>query len=297
MSIEAEKFREAAARADQERNAATTHPAGIQCVEDLSYGPHGVWNRLNLYVPEGTDGLLPVIVSVHGGGYVYGTKEVYHHYCADLASRGFVVVNINFRLAPDHRFPSQLEDINNLFWWLWGQRGMYHMDLERLFVVGDSAGAQLASQYGAILTNGTYAMLFSWELPPVKIRALGLNCGTYDLYAKIISPVFKLGRDYLDESFDLADPRLDVLGAVTGDYPPSHITTSCYDFNLPGAKPFEALLHSKGVRAVCECYGTPEQKELGHVFHVDIRLPEAKACNDAQCAFFREQLGSNAGDS
>lgn len=68
--------------------------------------PHGVWNLLDLHYPEETDHPLPVIVSIHGGGYGYGTREVYHHYCADLARRGFAVVNFNYRLAPDSQFPA-----------------------------------------------------------------------------------------------------------------------------------------------------------------------------------------------
>lgn len=290
MSIEAINFRMGAGKADRERNAATVHPAGVSRVENLSYGPYGMWNLLNVYYPEGTEGILPVIISIHGGGYVYGTKEEYHHYCADIARRGFAVVNFNYRLAPEDPFPAQLEDINAVFCWVAANGAKYHMDTQNLFVVGDSAGAQMASQYAAILTNRDYASLFGFDPAVVKIRALGLNCGMYDLIAKLRSPTFKLGRDYLGEGFDLSDARLDVFGAVNESYPPAHITTSYHDFNRPGAKPFMDLLSEKGITVQCLCFGTPEQKEIGHVFHVDIRLPEAKACNDAQCAFFRNYL-------
>jgi hypothetical protein len=49
-------------------------------------------------------------------------------------------------------------------------------------------------------------------------------------------------------------------------------------------------LQSKGVEAVCQCYGTEEAMHIGHVFHVNIILEEAIRCNDDQCAFFKEHL-------
>lgn len=283
-------FRTGAEKADRERNEATTHPEGVCCVEDISYGSHGQWNLLNVYYPEDGEEALPVIVSIHGGGYVYGTKEVYHHYCADLARRGFAVVNFNYRLAPENPFPAQLEDINEAFAWVAKNGGNYRMDTERLFLVGDSAGAQLASQYGAMLTNPAYAALFSFPIAPVTVRGMGLNCGMYDLPAKLRSPTFRLGKDYLGTSTAMDDPRLEVFGAVNESYPPAHITTACFDFNRSGAQPFMQLLQTKGISAVCECYGAENRPEIAHVFHVDIRLPEAQACNDAQCAFFRSLL-------
>lgn len=290
MSDAVMAFRTGAEKADRERNDATTHPEGVRCVKDLPYGPCGQWHLLNVYYPEDGEELLPVIVSVHGGGYVYGTKEVYHHYCADLARRGFAVVNFNYRLAPESPFPAQLEDINSVMDWVAQNNGNYRMDIKRLFLLGDSAGAQLASQYGAMLTNAAYAGLFSFPIAPVTVRGLGLNCGMYDLPAKLRSPSFRLGKDYLGKTTALNDPRLEVFGAVTEGYPPAHITTACFDFNRTGAQPFAQLLHAKGIPAVCECYGAEDRPDIAHVFHVDIRLPEAKACNDAQCAFFRSLL-------
>lgn len=290
MNEGAALFRKNAGEADRIRNAATAFPEGVECVSDLSYGPHGVWNRLDLFYPEEGRGLLPVIVSVHGGGYVYGDKEVYRFYCADLARRGFAVVDFNYRLAPEAKFPAQLEDINALFSWLNENAEHWRMDMDRLFMAGDSAGAQMASQYAAILTDPDYAALFGFQTPPVRIRAVGLNCGMYDMVKRVAQPGSWLAESYLDESVDLEDPRLHVFSAVTAAYPPAHITTAWHDFNRENAEPFAALLRERGVEAEYRCYGSPEREDLGHVFHVDIRLPEASRCNDEQCAFFLRHI-------
>ena len=289
MSLEAIRFRLSAGRSDKKRNTATRHPRGVTCVSDLRYGPYGTDSLLNVYYPDGTDEPLPTIVSIHGGGYVYGDKEVYHHYCADLARRGFAVVSFNYRLAPRYHFPAPLEDTNKMMQWLCVRGRQYHLDPRRLFIVGDSAGAQLASQYAAIATNPEYQERF-FKVPPIRILAVGLNCGMYDLAALALNARSGIHRDYLGKNAKLNDPRLDVLGAVTKNFPPAHITTAVHDFLRDNARPMYAFLVGKGVEAEYHCYGTQEQEHMGHVFHVDIRYPEAQECNDAQTAFFRRYL-------
>lgn len=280
-------FRIGAGKNDRKRNASTTFPQGVAWEENLHYGPDGKHHMLNVYYPQGTEEPLPTIVSVHGGGYVYGNKETYHFYCADLARRGFTVVNLNYRLAPRWKFPAPLEDLNRALTWMIPNARRHNMDPNRVFLVGDSAGAQIISQYGAIATNPAYAARFSFRVPQVKIRAMGLNCGMYDMASLAHQGTQGLLAAYLGRKARLDDPRLDVLGGVTEDYPPSYVLTGSHDFLRDNAQTMAAFLQSKGVEAVWKCYGTPEQKEVGHVFHVDIRLPEATVANDEQCAFFR----------
>ena len=290
MSIQAFLFRRGAAKGDKIRNDATEFPAGVVCRENIRYGDQGNDHLLNIYYPEGTEGKLPTIVTIHGGGYVYGDKEVYHFYCADLARRGFTVVNFNYRLAPKHRFPAPLEDTNRVMRWLCVCARKYHMDPENVILVGDSAGAQLASHYASITTNPEFASLFDLTVPDIQIKALGLNCGMYDLPARAGKRPSGLAADYLGRKFDTADPRIDVLSAIRENYPPAYLLTAENDFLRDCAEPMADFLSSKGIENVCKCYGTPEQKHIAHVFHVDIRNPEATVANDEQCAFFRRFL-------
>ena len=93
MSLEALLFRYNASKSDRKRDAAIALPEGITQCRNISYGPHGKDNQLDVYCPEGTAAPLPTIVSIHGGGYVYGNKEVYRRYGMDMAKRGFAFVN------------------------------------------------------------------------------------------------------------------------------------------------------------------------------------------------------------
>ena len=275
---------------DYKRDKAIPLPADTTQCRNISYGSHGKWNLLDVYYPNGTTHPLPTIVSIHGGGYVYGNKEIYRRYGMDMARRGFAFVNFNYRLAPKWRFPAPLWDTNSVMEWICKNAVRYHLDPTRIILVGDSAGAQLASQYAAIATNPEYASTFPMRLPDITIRALGLNCGMYDPKAFVGNGVSGVAKDYLGRHFDPADPRLLVLEAIGTNYPPAHITTAHHDFLKDNAQPMFEFLSEKGIPCKLDCYGSEEGKTVGHVFHVTITNPEAVRCNDDAAAFFKEIL-------
>ena len=291
MSLQSLMFRFSAGRNDRKRDRAIPLPKGVIQTRNLSYGPYGKWNRFDIYRPEDAkDKKLPTIVSIHGGGYVYGSKTIYRRYCMDLARRGFCVINFKYRLAPRWRFPAPLEDTNTLLRWVCDHADAHHLDPQRLFLVGDSAGAQIASQYATMATSPDYAALFGIQIPGIRILGLGLNCGTYNTAALADGERTGISLDYLGRRIRSGDPRLQVLDHITSRFPAAHITTSYHDFLRKEARPMYQFLISKGVRAQLECYGTEGDAAVGHVFHVDLRLPEATRCNDEQCDFFRSCL-------
>ena len=290
MSLESLLFILGAKRSDRKRDATIPLPTGITECRNISYGPHGHWNLLDVYYPDGTTDKLPTVVSIHGGGYVYGSKEIYRRYGMDIAKRGFAFVNFNYRLAPKWKFPAPLADTNAVLRWVHANAKRYYLDPERIILVGDSAGAQLASQYAAIHTNPEYASLFGLKRDKVTIKCLGLNCGVYDMGKRGAEKRKGLVLDYLGKDIPTNDPRLDVFGAVTKAYPPAYITTAYNDHLRDDAEPMFRFLTGKGIPCGWKCYGTPEQKDIGHVFHVNILKPEAIACNDDAATFFRKYL-------
>ena len=241
---------------------------------------------LDIYYPAGTAEKLPIIVSVHGGAYMYGNKEVYQYYCMSLAQKGFTVVNLNYRLAPEHKFPDQLGDINSAMKFVCRTADEYRGDLDNVFFVGDSAGAQMASQYLAAVTNAKYAQLLGLDVPEFKVRAAALNCGMYEL-----DPVRDkmLIKCYLGSEEVMRSAKMDVLANITGDYPPCFVMTSTGDFLRGNAEPLGALLTRRGVENEVHVYGT-EEEPLGHVFHCDVRNPIAAVCNEEECEFFRRHM-------
>ena len=290
MSFQSIMFNIGATINDYKRDKAIPLPAGITECRNISYGSHGKWNLLDVYYPNGTKEPLPTIVSIHGGGYVYGSKETYRRYGMDMARRGFAFVNFNYRLAPKWKFPTPLWDTNAVMEWICMNAVRYHLDPKRIILVGDSAGAQLASQYAAIAANPDYAALFHMTVPDIQIRVLGLNCGMYDMAERGAQPRKGIQLDYLGRELPGNDPRLQVLEAIGSNYPAAFITTACHDFLRTEAEPMYEFLAGKGIKAAWKCYGSEEDESIGHVFHVNITLPEAVRCNDESAAFFMEIL-------
>ena len=237
-----------ATRSDRKRDAAIPLPTGVTEYRNISYGSHGTDSLLDVYLPEGTAQALPTIVSIHGGGYIYGTKEIYRRYGMDMAKRGFAFVNFNYRRAPRWKFPTPLADTNAVMEWILQNAHRYHLDPDRIILLGDSAGAQLTSQYAAMQTNPEYGTLFGLKLAKVKICAIGLFCGLYDLKRMGTAPRRGMHKDYLGK-LPKDDPRFLSLEAVTENYPPAFIATGTKDFLRDLAQPMHDFLISKGVEA------------------------------------------------
>lgn len=295
-------FNLVAGGADKKRDWHLRAPKDIKVCHNIPYIHGDKYNLLDVYYPKRTTGNLPVIVSIHGGGYVYGTKEIYTHYGMFLAQQGFTVVNFNYHLAPKYKFPTQLIEINEVMEWIDKHCYKYHMDRENVFLVGDSAGAQMASHYAAIYSNPVFARHFPFEVPKrIRIRALALNCGMYDISSKAEKPTeeekknFGLSpeapiKDYLGEDREHIDPLLRVLDHITKDFPPAFIMTAHYDFLRERARPMHDLLKKRGVETVYRLYVGKEQSQLGHVFHCNMNLKEARECNQEECNFFRKYM-------
>ncbi len=292
MSIASWFLRRAFHRSDEKRDAGLTTPEGIQRFDGIQYGPDNVWNVLDVYRPRAARGTLPVIVSVHGGGWVYGDKERYQYYCMSLAEQGFAVVNFTYRLAPKHPFPAPLEDTNRVFSWTLAHAEPYGFDPGHVFAVGDSAGAQILALYCCICANPAYAARYGFSPPPgFRPAAVALNCGVYE--------VRKGGKKNLT-SWLLADylpgkgtpEELETLSVgkhATAAFPPAFIMTCEGDFLAREAPPLAARLRELGVPTEYRYYGGPDHP-LGHVFHCNIRSADAAACNAEECRFFRRYL-------
>ena len=281
-------------KSDAARDEKLIFPADVEQVKDIDYaGTKDRYNLLDVYYPKNTEGLLPVIVSFHGGGYVYGTKDVYYHYGGCMAGLGFVFVNFNYHLAPRHKFPTQLAEANTVMEWVLRHGGEYHMDTRNIFMVGDSAGAQMCSQYAAIVSNPDYAALFPFRVPEgLKLNAVGLNCGIYDMHRIVEADknMRSLRRDMFGKNYEKHGEMLNVTGHITSAYPPSFVMTSYYDFLKENALPMYELIKSRGVECVYRCYGKEGQDYMGHVCHVNMNLDEAREINRDEAEFFKKHL-------
>lgn len=293
MLEEIKKMRLEWAENDAKRDAGLTIPEDVTRFTDISYGEYAE-NLLDVYCPKGTDKPLPTIVSIHGGGWFYGDKELYSHYCMRLAQRGFTVVNFTYRLAPEHPYPAAVQDCCTVMGWMQKNAQEYFIDLNNVFMLGDSAGGQLCHQVLTMLTSPKYAALFDFGTPEgFRVNACALNCGCYFLpFNRLLSPkrCGAIFEAYIPQDYVPLLKQLKAQKYATKVFPPAFVMSAANDYLRFMAKPMYRLLRRKGVEAQLHIYGTKEQKEIGHVFHVNCKLPLAAKCNDDQCAFFRAHM-------
>ncbi|MCQ2092513.1 MAG: alpha/beta hydrolase [Fibrobacter sp.] len=310
MSQTSEKYRIEWLAADQARDAGLEEPADVSAFKDIPYGEFGEWNLLDLYVPRTADRntaletsrKLPVIISIHGGAFVYGQKETYKFYLMSLAQRGFAVVNFNYRLAPEYRFPAALEDADAVVHWVMDNASKYNLDAKNIFMVGDSAGANYAALYSIYCVNPEYARKVqdaakSWYgkqariNPPLtfKPRAVALNCGLYDI-TEDRNKKADIVVDLFGEHWEDCCEYLNVEDYLTEKFPPSFVMTGEYDFLNLQNRHMDRALSKQNLPHVFKSYGTKNDKEISHVFHVNMKLPLAHLCNDEECEFFKRYI-------
>lgn len=116
---------------------------------DLVFAKTGMTElKLDLEMPKEGEGPFPAIVCIHGGGWREGDHKQMKQTLEGLAGRGYVVVSPEYRLAPDHRFPAQIEDCKAAVRWLRANAKKYHINTERIGALGFSAGGHLACLLG-----------------------------------------------------------------------------------------------------------------------------------------------------
>ena len=124
--------------------------------KDIEYAKVGdVSLRLDAFVPEG-EGPFPTCILVHGGGFTKGTKQSYITPIFEpLSKAGFVWFTIDYRLAPDHRWPALAEDVQTAIRWVKEHAKEYKVDPQRIALIGESAGGHLVSYVGAVGKDDT----------------------------------------------------------------------------------------------------------------------------------------------
>ncbi|MCR5189302.1 MAG: alpha/beta hydrolase [Treponema sp.] len=291
MKLLAMKIRHEWGKNDKKRDKDKSIPSDIKVTDKISYGPYGKYNKLAIYRKrDSLDKVLPCIVIFHGGGFFYGTKEVYQYYAADLAQRGFVVINFNYRLAPENPYPRQLEDINAAMTWLNQNAQNNKIDLNNLFFVGDSAGGNLVYTYTVLLTNPDFAKYYKFQLPQgIKPKAIAINCGVcdFELIDKESQEQAMLAA-YMGENWrSKYIEELRVKNFLTRDFPATYIVSASKDFLLYQFQPLVDLFNSKGIPCKANVYGKEDDESAVHVFHVNVHTPLADQCNDDECNFFK----------
>lgn len=214
--------------------------ARVSVQKGLVYPSKYPANKFDLYLPKDADRahLLPLVVWIHGGGFIAGKKEGTENVMTCLAAAGYAAISLDYPVAPEHRYPVAIKAIDAFFASLPDLSERCPIDLARIVLGGDSAGAQLAAQFAAKETNAELRARMCLPrrlLSPLK--GVALVSGPFDLpalrrYAKAHDKKFLFlvdlwGKAYFGKLFwhrSRAANETLIAPHVTKDFPPAFLT-------------------------------------------------------------------------
>lgn len=121
------------------------NPERVAVSKDVVYAtPEGMALKLDVFVPKEAGEPRPLLLFIHGGGWSGGKKENYLHYNLHFAELGYVTASVQYRLAPEHRFPKAIQDVFCALAFLREHAATYKIDPKQVALVGGSAGGHLA---------------------------------------------------------------------------------------------------------------------------------------------------------
>ncbi len=284
-------------KSDAKRIASQTEPEGLEQILDIPYIDDGEKGHLlDIYYPQGTTEKLPVIIDIHGGGWMYGYKEINKYFCLKLAQKGFLVASINYRLAGDVLFEDQIRDIFSALKWLGENLKDYPADMNNIFLAGDSAGGHFACVTTAVNLNSEMQRDFCVDYIGYDFNAVAAICPAVDL----LSPNFLMNVNIpvlLGEKSRKSKYRkyLDVKEIASSEYPPFYILTASGDFLRAQAYKLKKLFDEIGVEYRFRDFTDKlDGKSLTHVFNVV--NPFSKYGNEANeeiTEFFKSRMKKN----
>jgi len=151
----------------------------MQVKRDITYNSqHGERGQLDLFFPHQASN-CPVVMVIHGGGFQALSKERMDGVSTFIAEQGWVVVNVNYRLLPDHPFPAPLEDVLSAYQWILDtdREDIRRQDRTRISLLGASAGAYLSMAAGFILGREQVQSIVSISGPARRRRSTEASPG------------------------------------------------------------------------------------------------------------------------
>ena len=261
-------------------------------IEDIRIpGPAGALPA-RVYAPT-PSAPLPAVAYFHGGGWVQGDLETHHGLCARLAGlAGVLVVAVDYRLAPEHKFPAAVDDCLAAYRWLRARGREIGADSARVAVAGDSAGGNLS----AVVSQLTAAA--GTPVPTCQVLiypAVDFSLETDSHRELVDGHVIPRDRivwymeQYLRDEGDKADLRASPLRASSlAGQPPTLIVTAGFDPLRDEGRAYADRLAQAGVDVVHREY--PGQI---HAFvSLTKAIPQGLACTQEIAEYLRRRLAS-----
>ena len=263
---------------------------GLKEYRDIPYtnraGKELLMDIFEPIAPEGTE--LPVIVNIHGGGLIGGSKNLSVGFCRQLAKRGYLVFSLEYRLIPDVRVYEQFDDVCAGMDCIGRKLVDFDVDFTRIYMVAESAGAYLATYVAAMKKSKALQDAIGYPPTNMTFKAMGLISGMFyttrnDMLGRFLSPSI-YGKD--ERSIAMAEYTNPEHPEIIHNIPPCYLITSKADMLERYTLDFAGELGNKGVEHHLRHMGS--DSKLLHAFPVlNATLPESVRVIDEIVDWFK----------
>lgn len=161
-------------------------PDNIETISNLHYDENDNDAFFDAYFHKDSVKLknkLPVIIWTHGGGLISGDKNQLSNYCKILASYGYLVISIDYSIAPEKKYPTPMRQLNKALAYVSANSEKLYADKSFFVLAGDSGGSMISASTANIITNPNYAQITNVQpgIKPNQLRGLLLYCGIYEI--------------------------------------------------------------------------------------------------------------------
>lgn len=278
---------------------AQAHRHNVELIRDVPYLNSGSEaHTLDIYRPTAQSGPWPIVLYVHGGGFRILSKDTHWLMALAFAKRGYLVFNINYRLAPEHPFPAAMQDTCAALRWITRNAAAFGGDINRLVLAGESAGGNLVT---ALSIATTFERPEPWARQAFELdvvpRAVVPACGLLQVsqperfmrnssvpwsmtafendYIGLVSEAYLPGGRELGANTQLADPLciMESNDMPARSLPAFFVPVGTRDPILDDSRRLAQALERRGADVEAKYY----DGEL-HAFHAFIWRKNARAC-------------------
>ena len=206
----------------------------------------------------------PVLIYIHGGGFISGVKRLRKYYCYEYAKQGFFVMNTHYDYAPQKKFPHQIHQLFKAVEFLFNNAEKYKLDLSRIVLGGESAGGYFCCYLAAVVKDKSLYEKFGIEFQykdTFDVKACVLLNGAYDYTRLAKNKFFNMGT-FLYSFFGMTRKELlskekqdkcsyfSPLSFINKDFPPSVVVEASKDLLGEESRELVKLLNSLGIRNI-----------------------------------------------
>jgi acetyl esterase len=265
-------------------------PLPLKKVEDRVVNVGGVKLPVRIYTPD-ANGPLPILVFFHGGGWVVGDLESHDGTCRALANgAGCIVIAVDYRLAPEHKFPAAADDCYGATKWAALNAASFGGDPTRIAVGGDSAGGNLAAVVAQMATDRG-APTIKYQLLIYPVTNYSYDTASYknngEGYLLTKGSMQWFWNHYLNNPNDGENPYASPLrGQRLSNLPPAWVLTAEFDPLCDEGAAYAKKMKDAGVAVEYTDYKGMIHGffSLGHMFDQG-KKAVAEACSKLKAAF------------